>query len=326
MNRYLLLFYFIFAFSFGYTQEIIKWDDKTKDNWPKETRIIDIPSTMDQSVQKCYIYESKKNRMPLIISLHTWGGNYEQRDPLLKYCIAADVNYIHPDFRGPNNNPNAAGSPLVVQDIDDVIQWAIDSMDINIDDIHIIGVSGGGFATVLSYMKTKHTIKSFHAFVGIYNLEDWYYESLARKNNYAKDILAITGSIDNKPNPLEVQKRSPLLMKTPISQRKKSKLHLYAGLHDGYTGSVPISHSLEMYNKVLKDFNPHDKKSAISEKDSYLLLKRRSLPNYNVQKNAFLGRDIIYHNHYKDLIELIIFDGGHEMPDENLLTRILGTP
>lgn len=308
----------------GFAQEKVNWDDKSSAGWPSQTSLIEIKSSIDQSSQKCYVYKSTtKDKKPLIISLHTWGGNYAQRDPLLKYCIEENVNYLHPDFRGPNNNPNAAGSYLVIQDIEDVIKWGIDSLKIDTEDIHIIGVSGGGFATLCSYMKTKHKIKSFHAFVGIYNLEDWYYESLQRNNSYAKDILAITGAINGIPNSEEVKKRSPLLMKTPTKERKNTKLYLYTGLHDGYTGSVPVSHSLEMYNKIVKDFDKNEKNAAIPLNDITTLLKRRKLQDFEIVKKGLLGRDIIYQKKYRDLVEIIVFDGGHEMPDDNILKRIL---
>src|SRR5690606_40223292 len=56
---------------------------------------------------------------------------------------------------------------------------------------------------------------------------------------------------------------SVLLMPTPVKQRKDATLHIYAGINDGYTGSVPISHSLELYNKVVKDFDKGAKKQLI---------------------------------------------------------------
>lgn len=304
-------------------QTKVNWDDKASGTWPIETRQIGIKSTKDASIQQSYLYQSKsKEKRPLIISLHTWGGNFTQRDPLLKYCMQADVNYLHPDFRGPNKRPEAAGNELVIQDIDDAIQWALDSLQVDRHNIHVVGVSGGGFACGLTYMRSKHPIKSFHAFVGIYNLEDWYYESLGRKNGYAKDIVRITGGQNDKPNFEEARKRSVLLMQTPVKQRKDATLHIYAGINDGYTGSVPISHSLELYNKVVTDFDKGANNQLIPLEDSYTLLKRRTSPNFQVESKAFMGRDIIYRKQYENKVEVIIFEGGHEMPDENLLERI----
>lgn len=312
----------VILFSGAKAQVNSTWDDTAKSKWPPQCEVISIPSSLDQQQQPAYLYRSKKNNQALIISLHTWSGDYTQRDPLVNYCIAADINYLHPNFRGPNNRPEAAGSKQVIQDIDDAIQWAIDSLQLNKEEIHVVGVSGGGFATLFTYMKSKHAIKSFHAFVGIYNLEDWYHESRGRKNVYADHIVAFTSGQQGMPNMEEARNRSPFFMKTPIKQRSQSSLHLYCGMHDGYTGSVPISQTLELYNKVVQDFAGKNSASLVPQQVIYTLLKRRSSPAFPVQQGAFMGRDLIYHNQYKQQVELTVFDGGHEMPEGNLLKLI----
>src|SRR3546814_1506842 len=111
-------------------------------------------------MQRAYVYEAPaKEPRPLIVSLHTWSGNYEQRDTIVNMCIDRGYHYIHPDFRGPNKRPEACGSDLVVSDIDDAITWALENFAVDKEQIHIIGVSGGGFATVLTYMRRseEHT-------------------------------------------------------------------------------------------------------------------------------------------------------------------------
>ena len=78
--------------------------------------------------------------------MHTWSGDYNQEDPLAKEVLLRDWNYIHPDFRGPNNNSNACGSSLVITDLEDAIQFAINHGIVDTANTHIIGVSGGGYA------------------------------------------------------------------------------------------------------------------------------------------------------------------------------------
>ena len=90
------------------------------------------------------------------------------------------------------------------------------------------------------YMKTKHRINSFSAWVPISNLVDWYHESEGRQNKYSRDIaMATTGKQFDKKNyyfdEAEARKRSPVYMDTPVSDRMNSKLYIYAGVHDGYT-------------------------------------------------------------------------------------------
>lgn len=72
---------------------------------------VEIPSTKDGEVQKAFMYKStSKTSQPLIVSLHTWSGYYNQTDPLTKEILARDWNYIHPDFRGANRTPRQWGA------------------------------------------------------------------------------------------------------------------------------------------------------------------------------------------------------------------------
>jgi dipeptidyl aminopeptidase/acylaminoacyl peptidase len=128
-----------------------KRDDARSKDWPAECKPIAIPSTADGKQQPAYFFRcAGQNPRPLIVSLHTWSNDYTQRDPLARQCIADDYNYIHPNFRGPNRTSEACGSALVSRDIDDAIDYAIDNAPVDTNSIHVIGVSGGGYATLLT--------------------------------------------------------------------------------------------------------------------------------------------------------------------------------
>ncbi len=257
----------------------------------------------------------------MVISLHTWGGDYLQKDTLINMCIERDFNYIHPDFRGPNNRPQACGSELVIRDIDDAIDWALENTKTDPADIHVVGVSGGAFATVLTYLKSRHPIRSFSAYAGLYDLVDWYYESLGRKSRYATDIARVTSGTPDRPDLEEARKRSPFYMEKPVTDRSRSKLNLYCGIHDGYTGSVPVSHTLKMYNKLVKSFDPRAITSLVPEEYVHTMVRERTLPGAGEQGD-FMGRKVIYKNHYQDKLKLIVFEGGHEMPPGDALAHI----
>ncbi|MCF6357744.1 MAG: GDSL-type esterase/lipase family protein [Draconibacterium sp.] len=299
-----------------------KWDNTVDKNWPKQFSKIEIPSSLDGEIQKAFIHFSKsKTPKPLIISLHTWSGDFTQKDPLTKKIMETDWNYIHPDFRGPNKTPKACGSKFVVSDIDDAISYALKNANVDSTNIHIIGVSGGGFATMLSYMKTKHTIRSFSAWVGISNLVKWYYESLGRGNNYARHIaLATTGDTLN----IDIDdaiSRSTVFMKTPVEQRKNSKLFLYCGVHDGYSGSVPITQTIDFYNKVVDDFHPENTESKVPTEIVETMVRQQNLPGVKIEEK--LGdRKIIYRNSFQDKVYLNVFEGGHEMIVETALNHV----
>ena len=299
-----------------------KWDDTTDKNWPSQFHQVEIPSTLDGEIQKAYIHFSEsKTPKPLIISLHTWSGDYAQKDPLISKIIKEDWNYIHPNFRGFNNKSKACGSKFVISDIDDAISFALKNANVDSSNIHIIGVSGGGFATMLSYMKSEHKIRSFSAWVGISNLVKWYYESLGRNNNYAKHIALATTGDTIKINIDDAISRSTVFMKTPVEQRINSKLFLYCGVHDGYSGSVPITQTIDFYNKVVDDFQGGNTESKVPAETVETMLRQQNLPGVKIEEK--LGdRKIIYRNSFHDKVYLNVFEGGHEMVVDAALNHV----
>jgi len=289
------------------------WDDNSTKIWADEFKLAEIPSSLDGEIQKAYVYfQESKTPKPLIVSLHSWSGNYTQKDPLAKQILKNQWNYIHPDFRGANNKPKACGSEFVLADIDDAISFAIKNGNVDLEQIHVVGASGGGFATMLVYMNSVHDIRTFSSWVGISDLVKWYYESLGRGNKYARHIsMATTGdtiTIDTE----EAKKRSPFFMDTPIQKRQNSKFYLYCGIHDGYTGSVPITQTIDFYNKLATDVLPENEKSLVPQKVRETMLRQRNLPGSEL--NEKLGdRKIWYKNSCRDKIFLTVFEGGHEM-------------
>ena len=286
-------------------------------NWPKECKKIEILSSIDQKIQPAYFLKAKgESTRPLIVSLHTWSNGYDQKDTLAKMCADRNYNYIHPHFRGPNNNPEACGSPLAIQDIEDAIAFAIKNAPIDTNEIHITGTSGGGYSTLLMYMKTKYPVKSFAAWVPISDIKRWFYESEGRGNKYALEIAKATNpGIEFTGESYflgedEAKKRSPFYLNTPVEKRKNSKLYIFAGIHDGYTGSVPISQSLHFFNKVVKDYDPGDVNSLIS--DDHILEMVSSRNFTGPYFGEIDGRKIHYQRQYKDLIKIVIFEGTHE--------------
>ncbi len=279
---------------------------------------VEIPSSMDGKLQPAYTFWAEgESPRPLVVSLHTWSGDYKQPDSLARQCIQKNYNYIHPNFRGPNNQPEACGSPYVISDIEDAISYAIRQGHVDSSQIHVVGVSGGGYASLLTYMNTMHRVKTFSAWVPLSDLESWYYQSEGRGSRYAMDIAnATVDSIQFTRDYYflgkeEARKRSPLFMETPVDRRKQSKLYLYAGVHDGYTGSVPITQSLLFFNKVVKDFNADETENLIPLEDMLQLVSSR---NFGTKTFGEIGgRTLYYDRGYQDLVRIRIFEGGHEM-------------
>ncbi len=102
-----------------------------------------------------------------------------------------EVSWVEPDSRG-LLDPAAFSAALrddtqfasimfvnnetgVIQDIEDAISFAIENGNVDTKNIHVIGASGGGYATLLTYMNTRFPIKTFSAWVPISDLKKWYY-------------------------------------------------------------------------------------------------------------------------------------------------------
>src|SRR6476619_3478121 len=71
----------------------------------------------DHTQQPAMFYTpAKLDAVPLLVVLHTWHSNYKQtyQSACADWCVKKDWAYLHPDFRGPNTQPEATGSELVV--------------------------------------------------------------------------------------------------------------------------------------------------------------------------------------------------------------------
>lgn len=179
-------------------------------DWPAAMEIVQTVSTIDGTTQPAYFYPARgKAPRPLVVSLHTWSGNYSQQDTLALLALQQNWNFIHPNFRGPNRTPAACLSDTALQDIDDAIDYALAHAPCDANNIFIIGVSGGGYATLGMYMRSTHHIKAFSAWASISDLEAWYYESQVRQNKYANDILGCL-ALNSRFDPGAARARSPL--------------------------------------------------------------------------------------------------------------------
>src|SRR5690242_5295759 len=97
------------------------------DEWPLEVKEISYLSTADNTAQPALFYAPVTNKpQPLLVALHTWSSNYKQPDsiPYARWCLTHKWVFIHPNFRGTNNKPEATGSELVIQDIVSAVEYA----------------------------------------------------------------------------------------------------------------------------------------------------------------------------------------------------------
>ncbi|HWQ94361.1 MAG TPA: prolyl oligopeptidase family serine peptidase [Gammaproteobacteria bacterium] len=274
--------------------------------WPDGFKVVEIDSSADGAKQKAYFSRSSSStQKPLLVSLHVWSGSYASKDALAAYAKQHDWNYIHPDFRGANETPDSCLSPKVVSDIDDAIVYALREGNVDIRNIFVVGFSGGGYATAGMYLKSKHPVRAFLAWAPITDLHAWYWQSAARGNPFTQHILQCT-SDGKRLDKQAAWARSPLYWEFP--QPPRSRIELYAGIDDGYKGTVPISHSIQFYNRLAEAYG--DASQRVTEEEMALLLSRGGENAPDTRKIA--DRAVLF-NRSTANGSLTIFQGVHEM-------------
>ena len=288
---------------------LVSWIHLDAQQWPSDCHTVEIYSSLDSVPQKVYLRKTtEKSQMPLLVSLHTWSGDYRQRDSMAGWAAAKNWNYIHPDFRGPNRTISACCSALALQDIDDAISHAIKHARVDTQNIFVVGSSGGGYATLATFMKSRHNIKLFSAWVPIADLEAWYRESKVRKNKYAREILACTHQDTSKLDAGSFRERSPLFWEVPTWRLDETRLEIFTGIFDGIQGSVPITQAINFYNKVAGECYGKQADLVSDKEKLFLLEKRQPLGSFGQ-----LGPRKIFLEKQSGNIRLVVFEGNHEM-------------
>jgi pimeloyl-ACP methyl ester carboxylesterase len=290
---------------------------------PKLTKV-ELKSTMDGEMQPVLYWapkgarrsDSPSKKTPMMVFLHSWSSDYLQNnDKWYKPTVARGWIYLHPNFRGANQTPKACGSKFARQDVLDAIDWAIKHLNVDEERLYLAGSSGGGHMSMLMSGHHPDRFSAVSAWVGISNLAEWY-RFHARKQKPSKYARMISDSLSGPPGnsktrDAEYKDRSPIYH---IHQVGKLPVEICAGVKDGITGSVPIMHSLDAFNAILKAHG----NSQIPENDiDYLWTNGRLLKptKSDLVDDPAWSRPIILRRHSVKA-RVTIFQGGHEsLPD-----------
>jgi dienelactone hydrolase len=284
----------------------------TLKDWPAGVREIRYRSDADQTEQPALFYAPEGQRpVPLIVALHSWSGNYRQASqaPVARWAIARGWVFIHPDFRGPNRRPEACGSELMVRDILSAVAYARAAATVDPARIYLVGGSGGGHATLLLAGRAPEVWTAVSAWCPITDLVAWHAESVVRKQKYARDIeLSVGGApAPGTPAEAEARKRSPLAY---LSAARRLPVSIHVGIHDGHTGSVPVSHSLRAFNMLAA---PEDR---LSEEQIRWFTEKRAVPTELAaqrEDDSTYGKKTVLFRRRSQNVTLTVFDGGHEI-------------
>ncbi|MBT4866461.1 MAG: prolyl oligopeptidase family serine peptidase [Planctomycetaceae bacterium] len=276
---------------------------------------ITITSSLDGTPQKSqyWVPESASTQSrPLLVMLHSWSADYRQKaDAWMKEAVQRDWIYIHPNFRGPNNRPQACGSELARQDVLDAIDDAIRRFKVDESRVYLAGTSGGGHMTMLMAAYYPQRFSAASAWVGISNLADWYrfHVKDGKPGGYARMTANSCGGAPGSSAAVdaEYKARSPLFHLHHVGDLP---LDLNAGVNDGHTGSVPVRHTLQAFNVVAKA----GRHSLVSEREMTELWEQRKLAaplkSDQVVDKSY-GRQLHLRRHAGPA-RVTIFEGGHE--------------
>jgi hypothetical protein len=143
------------------------------------------------------------------------------------------------------------------------------------------------------------------AWVPISDLTAWHAESMARKNNYAKMIEQCCGGKPGPATEAEYRHRSPLFH---LASAKGVPLDINTGIHDGHTGSVPVSHSLLAFNVLAapdKQVSLADIDFMVRERKIPAALARETQADPERQKATLFRRA-------SGNARVTVFEGGHD--------------
>lgn len=272
-------------------------------------------SEIDQSMQPALLCEaSGEEPRPLAVCLHTWSYGIDvSYENYVERCRERNWHFIFPLFRGPNWTPQACGSDYVVSDLECAVKYMKENYRVDDQRIYLVGGSGGGHASLLMAGRRPDLWTAVSSWCPISDIAAWCAQvgeiKKERPMNYDLNIMdACGGNPAEDPKAAEEAKhRSPLTWLSGAKNRVI--LDIGTGIHDGHTGSVPVSHAVNAFNEVAE---PQDR---ISQEDIRFMVEEEKIPEHL----KFDGEDPAYGS-YKVLfrresgmVRLTLFEGGHNI-------------
>ncbi|MEZ6129890.1 MAG: prolyl oligopeptidase family serine peptidase [Planctomycetaceae bacterium] len=287
----------------------------TADDGLPELKEVTIRSSLDGTDQPARYWapgDAAERRTPLFVFLHSWSGDYKQNNSRW-HQEAVDRNwiYLHPNFRGVNQTPQACGSKLARQDILDAIDFASQQFQVDRSRIYLAGVSGGGHMAMLMAGHHPDRFTAVSAWVGISDLARWYefHSQNGKPDRYGQMIARSLNGVPGSSEAVDAdyRDRSPLFHMHRVG---KLPVDIAAGVNDGHTGSVPIWHSLAAFNRIAESHGSVPVSDVEIQQLSESLQLTSPLPT-DLEVDSVLGRDIRLRR-VSGKSRVTIFDGGHE--------------
>lgn len=270
---------------------------------------ITYPCKIDNSIQPAMFYRAAGSKAaPLLVALHTWSYDHTQNcDDFADFCIRNNWNMIFPEFRGPNFLPEGCGSDYVVSDLEDAVAYMKQTVRVDPARIYLVGGSGGGHCSLLMAGRRPDLWTAVSSWCPISDIAAWHSQCKG-KNEYWENIESVCGGDPAVSEPAwkEARIRSPL---TWIRNASELPLDINAGIHDGHTGSVPVSQAIDAYNILAET------KDKIAVKDMDHIVNREEIPGYLAaeEDDPAFGSHTVLLRKRSGRVRLTIFEGSHDL-------------
>lgn len=298
-------------------EEYAPFRDAGIDRWQSRVpRIEDvrIPSTMDDHEQPAlWLPPSGDGPQPLLVVVHSWSTDYLQHlgIPFAEWAEDSGWGMINPDFRGVNDNPDATGSDLAVQDVLDAIDFAAEQAQIDEDRVYIVGFSGGGMMSLLMAGRHPDRFAGAVAWVPIHDLNTWYEYNVEEQPDaaYPDQIRSSCGGDPTTDDAArdECERRSPVAY---LDAARDAGVPVYVG-HGLSDEIVPPTHSLWAFNQLVGEDEALDD-------DLLEAVAQNRLPEESdgsVEAETYFSGDdpeVFFSRQVGD-VTIVLFDGEHDM-------------
>ncbi len=269
------------------------------------------PCSIDNSMQPATFFRAEGDEpRPLVVALHTWSTDHTQPcENYLKWCAAKNWHMIFPAFRGPNCTPDGCGSEKVVADIVDAVAFVRQSASVDAERIYLVGGSGGGHCALLVAGRKPELWAAVSSWCPISDLAAWHRECLHNGNPvYSEHIERACGGNPSNSQAAadEAWQRSPLKW---LANAANLPVDINTGIHDGHSGSVPVTHAIRAFNLLAK---PEDR---ISEEDMKYIADSEHIPNHfpPAEPDPSYGANTVLFRRCSNNARLTIFEGGHDL-------------
>ena len=164
------------------------------------------------------------------------------------------------------------------------------------------------FLTSISFLRNEFSAVS--SWVGISDLEKWHATTGLKPEtlHYARELENCIGGLPGTSDAVKYE----LTMRSPVRHLAKAAdvpLDINTGIHDGHTGSVPVSQSIEAFNVILRA--KHKPEIPTDEIEKWSAAGAGETSHHAVVDDHSYSRKVLFRSQVNDS-RLTIFEGAHE--------------